>query len=331
MRADLALIGFGHVGRRFARLLDEQRARLREQHDLECRIVGIATRQHGVAYDALGLDGPAAAARVENGGSLPASHDARSMPAGAGSLDVITHLSASDAPLRVVVESTTLDIGAGQPAIAHVVAALSAACDVITANKGPAAFAYDVCGLAHVRPGGRSCSKARSWTACRCSTWCARRCRWSTVLGFRGVVNSTTNHILTALEDGETFAPALARMQAVGIAEADPSLDVDGWDAAAKAAALANVLMDARHHAARRDRDGIGPATAAGRAMTRRRAGGVCGWWPARRDAATRRRSVAPRSCRPTICSPVCDGTANALVLQTDLLARSRSASWAAA
>src|SRR6185436_7769424 len=59
-------------------------------------------------------------------------------------------------------------------------------------------------------------------------------------------VNATTNHILTALEAGEAFAPALARMQAAGIAEADASLDVDGWDAAAKTAALANVLMHAR-------------------------------------------------------------------------------------
>ena len=81
--------------------------------------------------------------------------------------------------------------------------------------------------------------------------------------GFRGVVNSTTNHILTALEDGEEFAPALAHMQAEGIAEADPSLDVDGWDAAAKAAALANVLLDARITPRDVDRTGIGPDTAA--------------------------------------------------------------------
>ena len=65
------------------------------------------------------------------------------------------------------------------------------------------------------------------------------------VIGFRGVVNSTTNFILTAMEQGRPFAAALAEMQARGIAEADPSLDVDGWDAAAKTAALANVLLDA--------------------------------------------------------------------------------------
>src|SRR5262249_7173707 len=83
------------------------------------------------------------------------------------------------------------------------------------------------------------------------------------VLSFRGVVNSTTNHILTALEDGEDFAPALARMQEAGIAEADPTLDVDGWDAAAKAAALANVLMDAGVTPHDVLREGIGASTAA--------------------------------------------------------------------
>jgi homoserine dehydrogenase len=62
--------------------------------------------------------------------------------------------------------------------------------------------------------------------------------------GFRGVVNSTTNEILSSMERGEQFDAALTRMQAAGVAEADPSLDVDGWDAAAKAAALANVLLD---------------------------------------------------------------------------------------
>ena len=73
----------------------------------------------------------------------------------------------------------------------------------------------------------------------------------ATITGFRGVVNSTTNYLIDAMERGEPFDAALARMQAAGVAEADPSLDVDGWDAAAKVAALANVWLDARHHAGR--------------------------------------------------------------------------------
>jgi homoserine dehydrogenase len=84
-----------------------------------------------------------------------------------------------------------------------------------------------------------------------------------TVNGFRGVVNSTTNYMLTAMEQGESYGSALARMQQAGVAEADPSLDVDGWDAAAKTAALANVLLDAGTTPLGIAREGIGPQTGA--------------------------------------------------------------------
>jgi homoserine dehydrogenase len=142
-----------------------------------------------------------------------------------------------------------------------------------------------------------------------------------TVLGFRGVVNSTTNHILTALEDGDEFAPALARMQAEGIAEADASLDIDGWDAAAKTAALANVLMDADLTPHLVDRAGIGPqsARAAREAV--------------RRGAKLRLVASASRNGRGRVVAAVrptelpgddllsgLRGTANALILETDLL-----------
>src|SRR5204863_7398610 len=82
-----------------------------------------------------------------------------------------------------------------------------------------------------------------------------------TIIGLRGVVNSTTNFILTAMEQGQPFAEALAEMQGMGIAEADASLDVDGWDAAAKTAALANVLMGASMTPRDVERQGISPDT----------------------------------------------------------------------
>jgi homoserine dehydrogenase len=81
------------------------------------------------------------------------------------------------------------------------------------------------------------------------------------ISGFSGVVNSTTNFIITAMENGREFAESLAEMQAAGIAEADASLDVDGWDAAAKASALANVLLDARTTPQRVERTGVGHLT----------------------------------------------------------------------
>ena len=94
------------------------------------------------------------------------------------------------------------------------------------------------------------------------------------MLGFRGVVNSTTNFILTAMEQGEPFDEALAEMQARGIAEADASLDIDGWDAAAKTAALANVLLRRAHHAARRRARAASGRDTGRRARRRERPGG---------------------------------------------------------
>jgi homoserine dehydrogenase len=130
-------------------------------------------------------------------------------------------------------------------------------------------------------------------------------------------VNTTTNEILTALENGEEFAPALARMQKAGIAEADPSLDVDGWDAAAKAAALANVLLEADITPHDVDRTGIG-------GMSADRARAAVSRGKRLRLVASARRGEQP-IVRP-LELPAEDllaglrSTANALVLETDLL-----------
>mgnify|MGYP001160529373 CR=1 FL=1 len=82
------------------------------------------------------------------------------------------------------------------------------------------------------------------------------------ILGFRGVINATTNFILTAMEAGRSYQDALEEMQRAGIAEADPSFDIDGWDAAAKAAALINVLMHGSVTPHGIDRTGIAGITA---------------------------------------------------------------------
>src|SRR5450759_1025052 len=231
MRADLALVGFGNVGRRFARLIEDRRDWLALDYDLECRIVGIATRHHGAVFRQAGLD-----------------PDRR--------------LAQSDAPLKVLIETTTLDINAGQPAIDYVRAALQSACHAITANKGPAAFAYEeLNALAFDRDlsflfEGTVMDGVPVFNLVRETLPAVE------ITGFRGVINSTTNHILSALEDGESFDAALERMQEQGIAEADPSLDVHGWDAAAQPPALAPVLLRERTTPQAVEREGIGPATA---------------------------------------------------------------------
>ena len=316
MRADLALVGFGNVGRTFARLLDERRPRLLADYDFDCRVVAIATRTHGCVHSADGVDAVAAAGRVEAGGMVADASSARSMTP-SGALECITRLALSDAPLRVLVETTTLSIEEGRPAIDHVEAALNAGCHVVTANKGPAAFAWRRLRSLAERNGVSFLFEGAVMDGIPVFNLVRETMPAVDILGFRGVINSTTNEVLTALEDGEEFAPALARMQAAGIAEADPSLDIDGWDAAAKTAALANVLFAADTNPHEVDRTGIGPGSGeAARAAVKR--------GKRLRLVASARRGerpvVRPMELASDDLLAGLRGTANAIVFETDLL-----------
>ena len=320
MRADLALIGFGNVARAFVSLLDQTRETLAAAYDLQCRIVAIATSRHGAVFDPDGLDGHAAVRAVMSGGSLSELWTSARVASLDNSFAAIERLASSDANLRVVIETTTLDIRAGQPAIDHVIAAIDAGCDVVTANKGPAAFAYDDLSRRAAAAGLSFLFEGAVMDGIPIFNLVRETLPAVRVLGFRGVVNSTTNHILTALERGEPFAPALARMQADGIAEADPSLDLEGWDAAAKAAALANVLMGARitPHAVERSgisEDSAGPARQA--RLNGRRLRLVAS--AQRRDGSISV-AVRPTELEEDDLLAGLRGMANALVLQTDVL-----------
>lgn len=318
MTLDLALVGFGNVGRRFARLLRERGDVLRDAHDLECRVVGIATRRHGWALDAHGIDAVAAADAVEAGGRLgPESGDGLAFIR-----DVAGEWRRSGpAHPLVVVETTVLDVRSGQPAVDHVRAALAAGAHVVTANKGPVAFAYDELRQAAGAAGLHFLFEGAVMDGIPVFNLAGRTLPGVQVQGFRGVVNSTTNHIISAMEDGRPFDEALAEMQAAGIAEADASLDVEGWDAAAKAAALANVLLGARTTPLAVQRVGIeGLDTAAVRdavargkrvklvARGRRTAGGGA------------RVSVGPEELPEGDLLAGLRGQQNAVVFETDLL-----------
>lgn len=322
MLVDVVLVGFGNVARRFVRLLDERRALLNDRYDLTCRITGIATRRHGAVYDADGVDALLAAHTIEAGGTL--STQATGTPVH-DSASVIDALARSTAPQRILIETTTLDISAGQPAIDHVKHALQGGCHVVTANKGPAAFAYrELTDLAQ-RHGVSFLFEGAVMDGVPVFNLARETLRAVSIDGFRGVVNSTTNHILTAIEDGEPYEDALTRMQLAGIAEADPALDVDGWDAAAKAAALANVFLDARITPHDVERSGIGPNDA-GRVRS-----------AVARGARVRLVASAARGERPRVALmelPASDllaglrGMANALVLTTDTLGHIAITQW---
>jgi homoserine dehydrogenase len=306
MRLDLVLIGFGHVARRFVRLAREMAEPLDRDHGLTLRICGISTARHGAAFDMAGIDALAAADAVEAGRALGEPRTASDLIAAA----------ANPEPAAVLIETTPLNVHTGQPAIDHIRAALGAGMHVATANKGPVAIAWaELDRLARAR-GLSFLFEGSVMDGIPVFNLVRETMPGVQVRGFRGVVNSTTNHILTMMEDGGEFGPALEEMQRVGIAEADPALDVDGWDAAAKAAALANVLMQAGLTPAAVDRTGIRNITGADvrNAVSRGRRIRLVA---TARDGRAR---VAPEELPSADPLAQLRGMQNAIVFETDLL-----------
>jgi homoserine dehydrogenase len=295
MRADLALVGYGNVARRFEGLLAEQADVLERQHGLTCRVVATSTLRHGSVA-----------------GGKPCN----------GAFEAIEHLSASGADLRVVVETTTLNVQNAEPAISHVRAAIRAGCHIVTANKGPVAFAYDELSADACRAGVGFLFEGAVMDGVPIFNLVRETLPAVTITGFEGVINTTTNHIITAMERGESFDAALAKMQADGIAEQDASLDVDGWDAAAKTAALANVLLKARITPHDVDRTGINAGTGAAARAALDSAKRLKLVASARRQGERVTASVKARELPAASLLGSLAGEANALIIETDLVNR---------
>ena len=250
----IALLGFGAVGRRFAELLPGAYGRVLGDHGVAPLLTGIATARHGIAIDPAGLPPDACVAAARAGRSLGAFHQG---PRVRSSLQFLRTV-----PADVLIEVTPLDPRRGQPATSHVRAALERGLHVITANKGPVAFARrDLQALAR-RRGVQFRHEGAVMDGTPVFNLLERCLPGAEVRAFRGTLNSTTTRILAQMEAGQTARKALREAQALGIAEADPSFDLEGWDAAVKVCALANTLWDAALRPAQVKRTGISRVSA---------------------------------------------------------------------
>jgi len=288
MTLEIILVGRGRVAKRFVALLDEQRDRLARDFGLTPRVVDTITRRP---------DSVAAVRRA-----------------------VRAHAAAARQSRLVVVEATTLDIERGEPATSHVRAALAGGAHVIAVNKGPVAFAYDALRRAAARADRQFRFEGTVMDGVPVFNCVAATLPAVSITGFRGVVNSTTNYILTAMEHGDSFESALTTMQRAGIAEADASLDVDGWDAAAKAAALANVLLGARITPHDVEREGVSEASAEAIRLARATGRRVKLVASARGRGNRVHARVGLLELTETDLLAGLDGSQNAIVLETDLL-----------
>jgi len=310
MHLDLLLVGLGNVGRRFAQLLGERRDRLERDYQLTTRIIGIASGRHGGIFDPAGVDLSQALAAAGIGplrGGLELIAAAAGSPAGAP---------------RVVIETSPLNIEDARPAIDHVRLALLSRIHVVSANKGPVALAYRELHALADRMGVQYLFEGSVMDGVPIFNLVRETMPAVDVTGFRGVINSTTNYIITMLEDGGELGPALAEMQRRGIAEADASLDVDGWDAAAKTAALVNVLMDGGIVPRDVERSGISGLTGAAVRDALSRGKRIRLVAAASREGGRVRARVAPEELPADDPLSLLRGISNSLFIETDLLGR---------
>jgi len=233
----LALLGFGNVGQALAHLLLRKQAELHHRYDLTFSVTGIATGRHGTAINPAGINLESALAAMAAGGdSLSAL---ATLPPSGDSFDFIRRSGAN-----VLFENSPVNYASGQPAIDHLQTALELGMHTITANKGPVVHAYRALTNLAASKGRKFYFESAVMDGAPIFSLFRETLPTANVSAFRGVLNSTTNLILTRMESGESFDQAVAYAQATGIAETDPSGDIDGWDATVKVAALVTVLMD---------------------------------------------------------------------------------------
>jgi len=312
---NIAIIGFGTVGQGLAEILRDKQPELRSMHGLDARIVAVCDASLGALYQPAGLDVGAVLAAVRGTGSLNGYPDAPGLRRG---WDNVTTIEQSTAD--VVVEATWTNLETGEPAVTHIRGAFQAGKHVVTSNKGPVALAYrELQAIADARgvSWGIEGTVMSGTPALRLGRQGLAGC---TISELRGILNGTTNFMLTRMEAGATYADALAEAQRLGYAEADPTADVEGHDALGKLLILAAVVMGTpltAHQVSRRGITGLTPddiqqATAQGKRWKLiarlQRTGG-------RLEA-----SVGPQMIAATHPLASVSGATNAITYTTDLL-----------
>ncbi len=236
MQFRLAFIGFGVVGQGLAEILLESRDELKERFGFEYEVVAISDKLKGSVYNPEGLDLERLLKLVRSTGKISgyegASHE------GWDSLKTITDTNAN-----VIVEVSWTDLKTGEPALTHVKTAIQNGKHVVLTNKGPIALAIKELESLAKQYGVQLRYEGTVLSGTPAINLGSKNLAGSKITKIQGIVNGTTNFILTEMEKGLDYEEALKKAQELGYAEADPTGDVEGWDAVGKIVILTNVLM----------------------------------------------------------------------------------------
>ncbi len=229
-----ALVGVGHVGRSFLQIMEEKGERLAQQYGLRFQIVALADSS-GVAIDAAGFDAATVRQHKQAGGRIAdlVGYQPELRPA------AIFDATACD----LLLEASPVNLQSGEPGLGVVRAALRHGINAVLANKAPLVLDFQGLHALAAQSGA-----GLSFSATVCGALPVINIGQRDLIGaeislVRGIFNSTSNFILEEMGSGRSYAGALAEAQRRGIAEADPALDVEGWDTANKLVIIANSFL----------------------------------------------------------------------------------------
>jgi len=305
---NLCFLGFGNVNRTLVELLRLKSPALRERYGIGWQVTGVASRRLGWWANPDGFD-------IDE--LLNANSSSFVKMRGQGCPRYTDWLRT--AQTDVLFEATSLNVESGQPAIDHIRAALECGAHAITANKGPIVHAYRELRELATQRRKQFLFESTVMDGVPIFSLFRNTLPAIEVKAFKGILNSTTNVILTGMEQGLSFEDSLRQAQRLGIAETDASYDIEGWDAAVKVAALVNVVMGVRLLPSDVLRQGI--SQLAGEVVRAARTGGqpyklVC---RAQRTTTGVRASVRPEQLPLTDPMALVSGTSSILQFETDI------------
>ncbi len=208
---------------------------MRTELSIDVAVVAVANRRDGFVYRERGLDVEQVLARLEAGSSITDLSGTDRWPTGAAGLEATT--------TDILLEVTQSPMADGEPGLTHMRRALEQGVSVATSNKWPVALAgVELARLARERRlGFRAESSVMSGTPLLVAL--TEGIGGATPVRLRGVLNTTVNYICSRLAEGVGYEEALGVAQAAGLAEPDPSADVDGLDSVAKLMILSALVF----------------------------------------------------------------------------------------